>query len=281
VPLKTIKDMNNKTLLAVTSTVALLTFSARADFFDNFDTYTVGSLNGQGGWTVDTGTLNVTAAASSSAPNSVVWASSASSRAHIAVGGTGIAATALDWSFKFDDVGATRDYNALYAYTGAWTVGLQTAMGFGDYNSVSGKYMGRYSSITGATYADGALSDGGTAGWFSLGNGGGAGVALARGTATLGWHFMEVKGLADPVNAGKAEFQFYIDNNLVGTVANLTSYNLTFATIGGAVSVGITGGNTDDYSVTTALVPEPSTLALSLLGGFGLASAAISRRRRA
>ena len=271
---KTLKNMNRKTFLAIAAVVTMLALPARADFIDNFDTYAVGSLNGLGGWTVDTGTLNVTAAASVSAPNSVVWASSASSRAYRPIGGTGVAATALDWSFRFNDVGATRDYNALYAYTGAWTVGLQTVMCLGDYNSVSGKYMGRYSSITGATYADGAATDGWTGGWFTLGNGGGAGVTMGK---TNGWHLFEVKGMADPVNTGRVEFQYYIDNNLVGTVANLTSYNLTYATIGGAISVGITGGNTDNYSV----VPEPSSVALCLLGGFSVAAGAISRRRKA
>jgi hypothetical protein len=266
--------MKTKTLLTLSAVSAVLTLSAQADFFDNFDSYTAGSLNGQGGWVVDTGTLNVSAAANFSAPNSVVWASSASSRAHRSVGATGIKASTLDWSFEFNDVGATRDYNALYAYTGAWTVGLQTAMGLGDYNSASGKYMGRYSSITGATYADGALSDGGTAGWFTLGNGGGAGVVVAKAN---GWHLFEVKGQVDPLNTGKAELQFFIDNSLAGTVANLTDYSLTFACIGGAVSVGTTGGNTDDYQV--AVVPEPSTIALAAVGGLALAALRGRRNR--
>ena len=265
--------------MAIAAIGAALTLTARADFFDNFDSYTAGSLNGQGGWTVDTGTLNVTAAASYSAPNSVGWTSSAAARAHRAVGAAnaGELASTIDWSFRFDDVGGTRDFNCIYAYTGGWAGSLQTVLAFGDYNSVAGYYEGRYSSISGAVYGDGAVSDGSTSGWFAVGEGGGNGVIQKRAN---GWHLFEVKGEVDPTKgAGYAELSFYIDGNLVGDVAQLADYNLNWACIGGAVSVGVTGGNTDDYSVQ--MVPEPSSVALCVLGGFGLAAGAISRRRKA
>jgi hypothetical protein len=258
--------MTTKTFLLTGAIGAALAMSGRADFFDNFDSATSGSLNGQNGWVVDTGTFNISSAASHSGANAVAWTGSAAARAHHDVMGGGVKASMLDWSFWYNDVGATRDYNSIYAYSGGWGSGLQTVLAFGDYNSVVGKYEGRYSSIAGAVYGDGALSDGGTAGWFSLGNGGGAGATQGR---VNGWHFMEVKGQIDPTKgAGYAMLSFYIDNNLVGDVAQVTDYNLTWATIGGAVSVGVTGGNTDDYSI--AAVPEPSAVAIGLCGGLGL-----------
>jgi PEP-CTERM motif len=264
--------MRNPNLVIITIGAALA-LSARADFFDNFDSYTTGSLNNQGGWVVDTGTLNVTSANSVSAPNSVVWASSASSRAHRAVGGSGELASKIDFSFQFNDVGATRDFNSLYAYSGGWLSGLQTVVAIGDFNTgVTGKYMGRYSAITGAVYGDGAVAttgDGGTGGWFSL-----TGAA----NKVNGWHLFDVQGSVDPDHAGKAKLWYYVDGVLGGSVANLPDYSLTWATIGGAVSVGITGGNTDDYSV--GVVPEPSTAALAILGGSALALGVISRRRK-
>ncbi len=258
--------MNARTFLTTLAVGCSLAVTARADFFDNFDSYADQAAFATA-WTINSGTLSLQTTTAHSAPNAVGWVSSAAARAYRAVGGAGVAASAIDWSFWYYDNGATRDFNCIYGYTGAWGSTLNTVLALGDYNSVSGKYEGRYSAITGAQYADGAASDGGTGGWFSL-----------NASRANGWHFMEVIGSADPVNSGKAKLQFYIDNSLVGSVANLADYNLTYACIGGAVSVGTTGGATDDYSVMT-IVPEPSSIALALVGGLALAWGGIFRRR--
>lgn len=259
--------MKIKTLLATIAIGSGVALTARADLFDNFDSYNTGSLNGQGGWTGLTGELNVTSADSVSAPNSVVWGSSAASRIYheVSAGGTGIMASQIDFSFDFNDVGATRDYNCIYGWSGhAWGSGLTSVLAFGDYNTTQGFYMGRYSAITGATYSDGADATGQSGGWFAL-----------AAPKSDGWHHFEVVG--SPDGADKAKLQFFIDSNLVGTVGNLGDYELNYACIGGALSVGITGGNTDNYSVS--MVPEPSSIALSILGGLSLALGAISRRK--
>jgi hypothetical protein len=269
--------MNKTSLLVITTLGAVLTFSARADFFENFDSYTTGSLNGQGGWVVDTGTLNVTSADSVSAANSVVWSSSAGTRAHIGLGANSQMASQVDWSFNFKDVGGTRDYNQIYAYSSGWTGGLQADLAFGDYNTgTTGYYMGRYPIATtaGAVYSDGATLGATTGGWFTLGIGGGNGVEVKR---SNGWHLFEVKGSVYNNTPGLAQLQFFVDNNLVGTVGNVTDYNLTWACVGSAVSAGVTGGNTDNIRVTA--VPEPSSLALGVLGACGLAAARFARRR--
>lgn len=269
--------MNNKTFLAIAATVAVLTLTSRADLIDNFDSYAnQAALTVV--WTADTGTglqLSQSAPTPASGANDVMNTTTASARMHATITG-GVAANALDWTFKFYDNNGSRDYANLYAYTGAWTAGLQTDLAMGTYNTgTASKYMGRYSAITGAVYGDGAVAttgDAGTGGWFSL---------TSAANRSVGWHTMEVKGMADPVYTGKLELKFYIDGTLGGSISALTSYNLTFATLGGAVSTTASGAAYDDFSVATAAIPEPSTLALSLLGGLGLAATAISRRRRA
>ena len=268
--------MKIKIILATIAIGAVLTFTARADMFDNFDSYAnqaalLAAWNG----TAPTGTglqLSQSTPDPVSAPNDVEVTTTASYRLVRNIG-TPIAANLLDWKFDLYDGGGSRDFANLYAYTGAWGAGLQTAMGFGVYNTgVGNKYMGRYSAITGAVYGDGAVAtagDGGTGGWFSLTS------AANRSTA---WHAMEVKGMVDPNDASKLKLEFYVDGILGGSIWNVNPYNLTFATIGGAVSTTGAGSAYDNYSV--AIIPEPSSVALCLLGGFGLAAGVISRRRK-
>ncbi|HOX56928.1 MAG TPA: PEP-CTERM sorting domain-containing protein [Candidatus Paceibacterota bacterium] len=265
--------MKSKTLLAVGAISAALTLTVRADFIDNFDSYANQAaltavwnqaLSGTEMLLDSSGTP-----AAVSSPNVVKQTTTAASRVGRSAG-MGVQANLLNWSFDFFDAGGSRDFNGLYAYTGAWGVGLETALAIGVYNTgTAGHYMGRYSAITGAVFADGAVTTGTAGGgWFTL-------TGAPRGTGA--WHDMQVLGMADPLNAGKTRLEFYVDTVLAGSIGNINSYSLTYAVIGGAVSTTTAGSATDNFSVVT--VPEPSTLALSLLGGVGLLW--IARRRSA
>lgn len=272
--------MKNKLLLAITAVGAVLTITARADFFDNFDSYAdQTALLAAWNATTPTGTglqLSQSTPTPVSSPNDVAVTTTASYRLVRSIG-TPIAVSSVHWTFSFYDGGGSRDICALYAYTGAWGAGLQTTIQFGVYNTgVGNSYMGRYSSITGAVYGDGAVAttgDGGTGGWFSLTS------AATRGTGA--WHTMDVWGAVDPNNASMVRLRFYVDGTLGGSIANVAGsgaspYLLTYATLGGAVSTTGAGSAFDNYSV----VPEPSTLILGLLGGLGMIGW-ISRRRTA
>jgi hypothetical protein len=274
--------MKSRTLLAIAAISAALTLTARADLIDNFDSYAnQAALLAAWNATAPTGTglqLSQSTPTPVSSPNDVEVTTTASYRLVRAFGaGNAVAVSSTHWSFNLYDGGGSRDFASLYAYTGAWGAGLQTALQFGVYNTgVGNRYMARYSSITGAVYSDGAVAttaDGGTGGWFSLTS------AATRGTGA--WHSMTVWGGIDPNDASKVTLSFYVDGILGGRISNvagsgLNPYLFTYGTLGGAVSTTSAGSAFDNFSV----VPEPSSLGLGLLGGLALAARAIARRRK-
>jgi hypothetical protein len=273
--------MKSRMLLASVAISAALILNARADLVDNFDSYaSQAALLAAWNATAPTGTglqLSQSTPTPVSSPNDVEVTTTASYRLVRAFGaGNAIAAPSIHWSFNFYDGGGSRDFASLYAYTGAWGAGLQTALQFGVYNTgVGNKYMARYSSITGAVYSDGATAttaDGGTGGWFSLTS------AASRGTGA--WHSMVVWGSVDPGDSTKLKLSFYVDGVLGGSVANINGagpapYLFTYATLGGAVSTTAAGSAFDNFSA----IPEPSSLTLGLLGGLALALRTVARRR--
>jgi hypothetical protein len=265
--------MKSKTFVAIVTIGAALTLTVRADLFDNFDSYAnQAALTAAWNATAPTGTglqLSQSTPTPVSLPNDVEVTTTASYRLVRSLG-TPIAASSVHWRFDLYDGGGSRDACALYAYTGAWGAGLQTTLQLGVYNTgVGNKYMGRYSSITGAVYGDGAAAttgDGGTGGWFSLTG------AANRGTGA--WHTMDVQGMVDPNDSSKLKLQFYVDGILGGSIWNVPNYAFTYATVGIAVSTTGAGSAFDNYSV----IPEPSTALLGLLGGLGIMGW-IKRRR--
>lgn len=275
------KNMNSKTLLAITATVAVTTLTVRADFFDNFDSY-ANQAAFNAAWAVDNGvagTLALKSDLSFSAPNAISQSTTAATRLWRSLGST-IQGDLLDFSYEFYYTGnGTRDFAQVYSRAGtAWTSGLNGALSLGTFNTTAaGKYAARFTQATpanGAIFGDGAtiISTSDTTGWFALSI-----------TKTAGWHFMEVKGAVDTGHAGKAIYDFYVDGVLGGSVANAPDSAFGFGVLGGANSSG-TGGAVDvarydDFSVSTLPVPEPSTIALSVLGGFALVASRIARRR--
>ena len=258
--------------LPITLAVAGLIFGARADFFDNFDSYAnQAAFNAI--WTANGGgsTLALESTNSFSAANAI--AQSLTTAAQVNHLMAGIQGNVLDFSFRFYDAGGTRDFAQVYSRAGTvFTAGLNGALSFGSFNTTtSGKYAARFSAATpanGALFADGAtiISATDTTGWFA--------TSVSK---SAGWHLMEVVGSVDPNNSAKDKFSFYVDGVLGGSVANAPDVTFNFAVLGGNNSSTPFGALYDDYSVST--VPEPGTLALSLLGGFAFALRAITRRR--
>ena len=100
-----------------------------------------------------------------------------------------------------------------------------------------------------------------TATWFHLGG------AADR---SVGWHNAQILGMADPINVGKVRYEFYIDGVLGASVANLNPLTYNWLVLGSALSTAPSAIAMDN--VNFVMVPEPSTFALGLLGGLGLAA---------
>jgi hypothetical protein len=271
--------MSTRILLSAFGIGAALTLSARADFFDNFDSYANQSAF-NASWTVDTGAAGILALEGTNAfssPNAIMQSTTVATRLYHAM--PNIAGDQLDFSFQFEIGSAsTRDFAQVYSRAGsAWTSGLNGALSFGTFNTTAaGKFAARFTQATpanGAIFGDGAtiISSTDTTGWFAL--------SISRTTNV--WHLMEVKGSLDPNHSGKAMYSFYVDGVLGGSIANAPDSIFNFGVLGGANS---TGSGTpailsyyDDFNVST--VPEPATLGFALVGALGFALSRFRPRR--
>ena len=92
------------------------------------------------------------------------------------------------------------------------------------------------------------------------------------GLRSLGWHNLKVEISTD--DGLSSDFAFYVDNVLaekvqnIGTAATLRSYDNI--TLGSALSNGSTEAFFDNVYLEVAAVPEPSVMAVGLLGLGGL-----------
>ncbi len=106
--------MKTKTLLAITTIGTLLTFSARADFFDNFDSYAnQAAFNSV--WTAQSGgtVLSLETATVSSAPNAISQSTTVAAQVTHLMNAAPL--TGLDWTFNYYLSGnSTRDFAQLY-----------------------------------------------------------------------------------------------------------------------------------------------------------------------
>ncbi len=121
--------------------------------------------------------------------------------------------------------------------------------------------VGHYGSVTTTKY-DGRVAFGGP-NWFALDD-------PAAPDRSVGWHEARILGSLAGLTA---QYQFYIDGILSKTVSSTVTDPFNWVVMGSGLT-SIYGMWYDDVLVT---VPEPSTFALSLLGGLGLA-AGIARR---
>ncbi len=103
--------MKIKSILAITTIGVVLTFTAQADLFDNFDSYTT-KAEFDAVWTPSTGTgLDIYTAQSVSSPNSVRNPGTTAQASRQLM--VGVPATLLDFSYDFYDFDGgnnARDY---------------------------------------------------------------------------------------------------------------------------------------------------------------------------
>ncbi len=90
---------------------------------------------------------------------------------------------------------------------------------------------------------------------------------------STGWHDAEITGEADPLNAGKAIYRFYIDGVLGGSLSGAAAPSYNWLVLGS----GLTTASPIAFdNVDVLVVPEPSALAFGFLG----AAALLYRGRR-
>jgi len=169
----------------------------------------------------------------------------------------------------YDDT-ATRGYVTARGYTGT---GLPNGGTVADGTLAQLLAIGKYNSVTlagevyDATKYQARVLYGANAGWFNLN-------APGAPSRSPGWHEFTIAREGDGTT-----IDFFVDGILGRTITGATPQTWDTITMGSVAAGSTTGNMWFDGIVVT--VPEPSTLTLSLLGGLGLAVAAISRRRKA
>lgn len=244
-----------KQILAASIAMALISASTglAQTVTDDFDGY-ADQAAFDAAWTAGTAAMTLTTTNQSVSGANSIYQGTVAQQSRIEIGYE-IPVSMLDFSFSFyDPVGdgsLARTYGMVYAHSGDWGVGLQQLVAIGKYNGIATtKYSGRV--------AFGSVS------WFAL-------DAATSPDRSVGWHEARITG---SLVGGQAQYDFYIDDLLAGTRTSTVIADFDWIVMGSGLS-STHGMWYDDVSI---MVPEPSSLALSLLGGFGLL-AAIRRRR--
>lgn len=253
--------MKSCKLIAATVSLVGCAFIGSAQISDNFDSY-ANKTAFDAVWTPSVGLgldLNTNFLSS---PNSVMNGATTTTPAAQSRQLLGTPAPGHEMSLQFDfyDYSAdnsTRDYGMMYSRAGTdWTGGLNQLLAIGKYNNgTAANYYGRiaFESLT-YTLGDGAVATSG--GWF-----------LLNAANSVGWHNAQIVGMSDPINTGMTKFEFYIDSNLAGSVANVTWQDYNWVVLGSGLT---SSGGFVAFDNLVVTVPEPSTLALGLVGGLGL-----------
>ncbi len=182
-------------------------------------------------------------------------------------GGVELSGASTFTAWIYDDT-MTRAYVQALGYSG---VGLPNGGTTADGTLNQLLAIGKYSSVTApgevfdATRYQARVVSGSFAGWFNL-NGPGAP------NRSPGWHKFTIERLAD-----NTTINFYVDDILSRTVAGTTAQSWDTITMGFGTSSSSNGDAWYD-GISVAIVPEPSVLALALLGALGVAARHLGRR---
>ena len=239
----------------VVSAVSVLSASAWPNWLtDNFDSY-ADQTAFDSVWANSGAPMTLVQDQVVSSPNAIYQGTVAQqSRLYL---GTEVQVDDLDFSFKFYDPAGTaslaRTYAMVYARAGAgdWAGGLEQIVALGKYNNVATtKYSARV-AFSGPN-------------WFTLD---------AGPDRSEGWHDARIVGnLIDPATV---QYDFYIDSILSGSGQSTVLATFDWVVMGS----GLSSSHGMWYDDIVVSVPEPSTIALSVLGGMGLLW--IMRRRTA
>ncbi len=182
-------------------------------------------------------------------------------------GGLELSGASTFTAYIFDDT-MSRAYVQALGYSGT---GLPNGGTTADGSISQLLAIGKYSSVTApgevfdATKYQARIVSGSFVGWFNL-NGPGAPSRSA------GWHKFTIERLADDTT-----LEFYVDDILSRTVTGATAQSWDTITMGFGTSSTSNGDAWYD-GISVAIVPEPSTAALCVLGGLVLAIRRIGRK---
>lgn len=181
-------------------------------------------------------------------------------------------ATELDGYVKLEywlyDAAGTRTFADLRSHAAGSAfnpAGISQVFAIGKYHVGFGTPTGIFAGeVVNTSLYQGRILTGPDAGWFNL-----PGVARTPNA----WVKFDLERLAN------GTVNFYVNDTLSRSVTTPTYYSIDNVFVG-SVRAGTTAtvGYFDDISVV-GTVPEPSTTALALLGGFALATGMISRRK--
>lgn len=173
-------------------------------------------------------------------------------------------------SYWYDNLGtASRIFNEVRGYTGgtglpnggtAASGALAQLLAIGKYNSVT--LLGE---VFNGTKYQARVTFGSNAGWFNLDGPGSP-------SRSAGWHKFTLERLPD-----ETTINFYVDDILSRTITGATAQSWDTVILG--PGLGTTVGDAWVDGISIVVVPEPSTVALSVLGGAALCFMLIRRRR--
>jgi hypothetical protein len=258
--------MKTKTLTLLVAGTSLLLCAnwANAQVFlnENFDSYadqaaftTVWNISGTAADTLNT--------EQSKSPSQSVKALTTATRSAKSIGEVGFLNASTDIvKFKFDfydsagAASAYRQYGEITDGTAPTSSGQLYAMGLNN-NIVSTYYMAR---VLGADGGQGVSA------FFKLD---GTGVP----TRSTGWHTLEA-------DISDIDVKFYVDGNFSKAIntSAFTDRSLDVVRLGSNLT-STQVAYFDNVSVERVIVPEPSSVALAVLGGLALAVGTISRRK--
>ncbi len=258
-----------KKIFAFASTVALaIAANAQVVFYDDFESGTMDK------WTATSAaTPNpLTIISTNKVPEGGVYSAhlnTSADRMHHNViadnGGSEVSGYSFFSSYWYDAANSpTRYYNEVRGYaptTNSVGNGLPNGGTAADGSLAQLFAIGKYNSVTlaGEVY-DGTkyqarVTFGSNAGWFNL-NGEGTP------NRSEGWHKFDIERLPDGTT-----INFYVDNVLSRTITGAAAQDWDTVIMGGGIGTGVGDAYCDGIFLA---VPEPSTIALGLLGGLGL-----------